>query len=136
MTKLNFDTVVHEVQEVAESDPDKVFADEDGTGAGCRYGVPQPYTDEEDTGDAYAPVCLIGHWLHGRLNEMWWHELVDQENQTGIDQDVLNHYQIEVDAKTAFFLSAVQQQQDAGTPWKDAVETGLRLANERFADGS
>jgi hypothetical protein len=123
MTIVDFTAgdLISVVREVAEKNPTFVYdVDSDGVNGSC--------VNFKDG----APSCIIGHGLY-RLGMT--ETSMGTYAQSSEVLSVLDGFQIESTEKQSDWLSTVQNEQDLGYPWLDAVKLADRVVAENKESG-
>lgn len=102
-------------------------ADEYSPGDCHYYDLP-----EEHGVQVVQPSCLVG-WVFFQKDITWEvFSAYGLSNELGVTDVLSNHSLITVDDKTAIFLKRMQELQDMGTPWGEALGEAELLVEEMF----
>lgn len=126
MERITLDFAIKAALDAAALMPEGyIYTNPDGEVAGdldSPHGIGCSYFDDEDG----SPSCLVGHILHaagvtaqhipcgysGSGSRTLVEELGEREG-------------LMVDADASFFMSTIQNLQDSGVPWDDAIKEGI-----------
>lgn len=106
--------VVKRVREIAKENPDFIYTDQGANDSECSYLGRS--IDEPDIGQG----CIVGQALMdlGITRE----EMVEAEIEGVRGYEVLEYLGIESKFKHNIFLDYVQESQDTGASWSEAIE--------------
>lgn len=111
---LKYDDVVRTLRKLASERPDFVYQPPKGE---CLYS------------HGSQPGCIVGHVVAELLPQINLSDLDNDPDQEGTGVfDAFGRNGIEASVRTLEVLSRAQARQDAGSPWKKAVEAALLLA--------
>jgi len=105
---FTFHQVFDQIKQLATDQPDTV--------ADCVY------FDEH----AQRPVCIVGHWLYQNdlLYEDEWEEM-EEMNAHSVLAILHRKRGVQVDSEATAFLTNIQNIQDRGIPWGEALDAAI-----------